>query len=174
MEYKCERCNPVHDFKTAKKLSRHENTPSHKRKIDAEFAAAEEVEKAAAKKIRNEKQIAIKAGAKETERKAGEKETARKAGATASQKRKIDPEFAAAEEVEKAAAKKIRNEKQIAIKAGVKETARLAARNQGKANADIIITLNNLNATLFPLQKHSERHHHKNEEIFQRFDWKSK
>ena len=77
MEFKCERCNPTHDYKTAKKLSRHENTPSHKRKFDPNFAAAEEVEKAAAKKIRNEKQIAIKAGAKETERKAGAKETAR-------------------------------------------------------------------------------------------------
>ena len=81
MEFKCERCNPTHDYKTAKKLSRHENTPSHKRKFDPNCTGVEEVEKAAAKKIRNEKQIAIKAGVKETERKAGAKETERKAGA---------------------------------------------------------------------------------------------
>ena len=152
MEFKCKHCNPNHDFLTAKKLSRHENTPSHKRKFDPEFAAAEEVQKVAAKKIRNEKQIAIKAG---------EKETARKAGATASQKRKVDSEFAAAEEFEKAAAKRTRNEKETERKAGAKETerkagaketerkagaketerkagaketARKAARNQGEAN----------------------------------------
>ena len=127
MVFKCNCCDADHDFKTASKLSRHENTLSHKRKIHPEFAAAEEVEKAAAKRARNEKESERKAGAKETERKAGAKETERKAGkeeterkagATASQKRKIDAEFAAAEEVEKAAAKKIRNEKQIAIKAG--------------------------------------------------------
>ena len=68
-----------------------------------------------------------------------EKETERKAGATASQKRKIDAEFAAAEEVEKAAAKRTRNEKETERKAGAKETERkagaketaiLAARNQ--------------------------------------------
>ena len=136
MEFKCERCNPTHDYKTAKKLSRHENTPSHKRKFDPNFAATDEFEKAAAKKIRNEK---------ETERKAGAKETERKAGGTASQKRKIDAEFAAAEEVKKAAAKQIRNEMQIEIKAGSKETerkagaretARKAARNQGTANVN--------------------------------------
>ncbi len=81
MVFKCNCCDADHDFKTASKLSRHENTLSHKRKIHPEIAAAEEVEKAAAKKIRNEKQIAIKAGVKETERKAGAKETERKAGA---------------------------------------------------------------------------------------------
>ena len=49
MEFKCKHCNPNHDFLTAKKLSRHENTPSHKRKFDPEFAAAEQAEKAAKK-----------------------------------------------------------------------------------------------------------------------------
>ena len=55
MEYKCERCNPTHDYKTAKKLSRHENTPSHKRKFDPNFTVVEEVEKAAAKKNKKRK-----------------------------------------------------------------------------------------------------------------------
>ena len=47
MEFKCERCNPEHDYKTEYKLKRHKETPSHKRKFDEEFAAAEQAEKAA-------------------------------------------------------------------------------------------------------------------------------
>ena len=49
MAFKCNCCNANHDFKTAAKLSRHENTPSHKRKVDPEFAAVEEAEKTATK-----------------------------------------------------------------------------------------------------------------------------
>ncbi len=49
MEFRCERCNPDHDFKTEYKLKRHKDTLSHKRKVDPEFAAAEEAEKAAKK-----------------------------------------------------------------------------------------------------------------------------
>ena len=43
------RCNPEHDYKTKYKLNRHKETPSHKRKFDPEFAAAEQAEKAAKK-----------------------------------------------------------------------------------------------------------------------------
>ena len=48
MAFKCNCCANC-DFKTASKLNRHENTLSHKRKVDPQFALAEEAEKAAAK-----------------------------------------------------------------------------------------------------------------------------
>jgi hypothetical protein len=77
MEFKCERCNRHHDYKTEFKLKRHENTPSHKRKFDPEFAATEEAEKATKKLTRDEKETGRKAGGKETSRKAGDKEKGR-------------------------------------------------------------------------------------------------
>ena len=47
MEFFCSVCNKCHDFKTLKRLNEHKKTASHKRKVDSEFAAAEEAEKEA-------------------------------------------------------------------------------------------------------------------------------
>jgi L-lactate utilization protein LutC len=48
-EFKCERCKPGHDFKNKHNLKKHQQSLSHKRKFDPEFAAAEEAEKATKK-----------------------------------------------------------------------------------------------------------------------------
>ena len=52
----CSVCDNGHDFTTLQKLKRHEKTASHKRKVDLEFAAAEEAEKAAKKAARDTKE----------------------------------------------------------------------------------------------------------------------
>ena len=49
MEFCCAVCNNGHDYKTLQGLNKHKNAASHKRKVDPEFAAAEEAEKAAKK-----------------------------------------------------------------------------------------------------------------------------
>ena len=41
-EFFCSICGNGHDFKTLQNLKKHEKTASHKRKLDPEFAAAEE------------------------------------------------------------------------------------------------------------------------------------
>ena len=79
----CDVCCNGHDYKTSQNLKKHENSSSHKRKLDPEFAASEEAEKAtkkaANKATRDEKETARKAGGKETARKAGDKEKAKQA-----------------------------------------------------------------------------------------------
>ena len=52
--FKCSVCDTP--FKTLQYLKRHEKTASHKRKVDLEFAAAEEAEKAAKKAARDTKE----------------------------------------------------------------------------------------------------------------------
>ena len=47
--YFCSVCGNGHDFKSRSHLNQHEKSASHKRKIDPEFAAVEEAEKAAEK-----------------------------------------------------------------------------------------------------------------------------
>ncbi len=47
MEFFCIVCNNGLDYRTVQNLNRHKNAASHKRKVDAEFAAAEEAEKEA-------------------------------------------------------------------------------------------------------------------------------
>ena len=61
----CDVCSNGHDYKTSQNFKKHEDTSSHKRKCDPEFAAAEEAEKATKKATRGEKQAARKAGDKE-------------------------------------------------------------------------------------------------------------
>jgi hypothetical protein len=56
MEFFCTVCNNDHDYKTLKSLNQHKNSASHKRKVDPEFAAAEEAEKAAKKRQRRTKE----------------------------------------------------------------------------------------------------------------------
>ncbi len=57
-EFFCSVCGNGHDFKTLQNLKKHEKTASHKRKLDPEFAAAEEAAKAANKKVRDQKETA--------------------------------------------------------------------------------------------------------------------
>jgi len=64
MEFFCSVCDDGHDFKTLKRLNEHKKTASHKRKVDTEFAAAEEAEKAAKKAAAEAK----KAAAEEAEK----------------------------------------------------------------------------------------------------------
>ena len=52
----CSVCGTGHDFKTRSNLNQHEKTESHKSKIDPEFAAVEEAEKATNKTARNTKE----------------------------------------------------------------------------------------------------------------------
>jgi hypothetical protein len=54
----CSVCDTGHDFKTLQNLNQHEKRASHKRKLDPEFAAAEEAEKAAKKAARDTKETA--------------------------------------------------------------------------------------------------------------------
>ena len=61
MEFKCERCNPDHDYKTNAQMKQHMNSASHKRKFDPEFAAAEQAEKAAKKAAEEIDAVAEKA-----------------------------------------------------------------------------------------------------------------
>ena len=89
MEFKCKRCNPDHDYKTARKLRIHENTPSHKRKLIVQRIAME---------FRCNRCNPDHDYKTELKLRIHEK--------TPSHKRKFDPEFAAADEIEKVAAKK--------------------------------------------------------------------
>jgi hypothetical protein len=52
----CSVCGNDHDFKTLQNLNKHEKTPSHKRKLDPEVAAAEEAEKATNKAAKDLKE----------------------------------------------------------------------------------------------------------------------
>ena len=91
MEFFCSVCDDGHDFKTLKRLNEHKKTASHKRKVDTEFAAAEEAEKAAKK---NEFFCSVCGNGHDFKT----LQNLNKHEKTASHKRKLDPEFAAAEE----------------------------------------------------------------------------
>ena len=98
MEFFCIFCN--NDYKTRKGLNQHKNTASHKRKVDPEFAAAEEAEKSANKELNSS------AGGDEffcsvcdTGHDFKTLLNLNQHEKRASHKRKVDPEFAAAEEL---------------------------------------------------------------------------
>ena len=157
MEFKCERCDPDHDYKTEYKLKRHYDTPSHKRRSDPEFAAAEEAEKAAKKAEKSAKKAVAEADAETNKANAEAAKMAKKNEAeneffcsicgnghdyktlqnlnkhenAASHKRKIDPEFAAAEEAAKAAKKAATDKRETARKT---KCRRSNAVKQARAN----------------------------------------
>jgi hypothetical protein len=107
---------------TLKNLNKHEKTASHKRKVDPEFAAAEEAEKPA------NTELDSSAGGDEffcsvcgNDHDFKTLQNLNKHEKTQSHKRKLDPEFAAAEEVEKVTKKAARD---------LKETDRLRTRRK--------------------------------------------
>ena len=124
----CGLCNTGHNYKTVQDLNRHNKSASHKKRLDPEVAAAEEAAKneEAAKKAKQENTPEVlSCGLCNTGHNFKTVQALNKHNKSASHKKRLDPEFAAAEE----AAKKAKQENY-----GEKETARKAARDQSKAH----------------------------------------
>ena len=103
MEFFCSICNNGHDYKTTQGLNKHKNAASHKRKVDAEFAAAEEAKKEAGKaakkaEVSTDEFFCSVCGNGHDYKTLQKLKYHEK---TASHKRKLDPKLAAAQQLPK-------------------------------------------------------------------------
>jgi len=151
--YLCSVCGTGHEFKTRKLLNQHEKTASHKRKIDPEFAAVEKTEGNKAASQSAEKTFLCSVCGTGHDFKSRSHLIQHEK--TASHKSKIDPEFAAVEEAEKAAEKATNKTAR-----DTKETDRLKKRRRTKAEKQLA-SAKNQNSLDFTLNKLRETQLHR-------------
>ena len=122
-DFTCDCKGTLRDFKNFTGLQRHTNTLCHKRRL---VAAAEKAAKIGA--------VEVLCELCNTGHNYKSQQALNQHNKSALHKKRLNPELAAADEATKRAKQEVYREKQTAIKAGEKETARLAARDQSKAN----------------------------------------